>query len=118
MGTQVRIEDHFIWFKHVDDPYLLQRLRNLRDEEVINLEAGGVVGRWKRMKTGKDGRPTDAIKPEGEMKRVWNDWFRAHKGRPIELREAVIADDYLAAGSKLFASEWNSPEDEEAFRDL
>jgi len=51
------------------------------------------------------------------MKAVWNEWFRTRKGEAIELREAVLADDYLAAGSALF-SEWNSPEDEEAFRDL
>lgn len=108
----------FIWFKHVDDPRLLERLQTLHDKETISLDAGGVVGRRKRMKTGKDGRRTDAIRPEGEMKRVWNGWFKAHKGEMIEVREIMLADDYLAAGSKLFASEWNSEEDEEAFRDL
>lgn len=118
MYTRVRVEDHFIWFKHVHDDQLLERLTNLRDEEAINLEAGGRVGRWKRMKTGKDGRRTDAIRPEGEMKEIWNNWFRTDKGKAVEVREVVIADDYLAAGSRLFASEWNSPEDEEAFRDL
>ena len=51
------------------------------------------------------------------MKTVWNDWFRTRKGDVIEVQEAVLADDYLASGSVLF-SEWSSPEDEAAFRDL
>lgn len=117
LETTVPIEDHAIWFKHVRSRTLLERLTKLRDEEEINLEISGVVGRWKRMRTGKDGRRTDAIKPEGAMKSVWNDWFRTRKGEVVTLREAVLADDYLALGSKLF-SEWNSPEDEAAFRDL
>ena len=102
MDDLIRIEDHTIWFKHVHQPALLERLRQLRDDEEISLEADGVVGRWKRMRTGKDGRPTEAIKPDGAMKKVWNDWYKTRKGEMIELREAVLADDYLAAGSALF----------------
>ena len=69
------------------------------------------------MKTGKDGREVPGIKPVGEMKLVWGDWFKNRKGERIEVREVTIADDYLAASTPLF-SEWVSPEDEEAFRDL
>ena len=117
MDHNIEISDHTIWFKHVHDERLRARLSAMRDGEFINLEADGVIGRWARMRTGKDGRPTEAIKPEGAMKSVWNKWFKTRKGEMIELREAVLADDYLAAGSALF-SEWNSPEDEAAFRDL
>jgi len=58
MENSIRIEDHTIWFKHVHDPKLRERLAALHDDEVINLEADGVIGRWKRMRTGKDGRRT------------------------------------------------------------
>ena len=72
MESSIRIEDHTIWFKHVSDPKLRTRLMASRDEEGINFETDGVVGRPSRMRTGKDGRRTAAIKPEGGMKEVWN----------------------------------------------
>jgi len=117
MTRNVQIEDHVIWFKHVHDETLVSRLTKLRSNEAINLEADGVVGLWRRMRTGKDGRPVPGLRPEGPMKQVWNEWFKSRKGLAITVREATLADDYLKAGSELF-SEWNSPEDEEAFRDL
>jgi hypothetical protein len=113
----VRIEDHTIWFKHVADDQLRGRLESLSDNQEIMLLADGVVGRWKRMRTGSDGRPVLGIKPDGAMKSIWEKWFRNRKGEEIQLREVALADDYLVAGSALF-SEWNSPEDDEAFRDL
>ncbi len=112
MENSICIEDHTIWFK-MHDASLRERLqRPPRDDETINPRDGRrrravAMYRQRRWRT-------DAIKPDGEMKKVWNDCFRTRKGETIELREAVLADDYLAAGSALF-SEWNSPEDEEAF---
>lgn len=117
MIPQVRIADIAIWFKHVESPELQQRLRALRDDEYINLEADGVVGRWVRMRTGRDGRPTEAIRPDGNMKNVWGNWFRERRGDLIPLREVQVKDDYLATIASLFP-EWESPEDEQAFRDL
>jgi hypothetical protein len=117
MQPQVRLTDFAIWFKHVEGTDLVYRLRDLKDEEEISLEIDGVVGRWKRMKTGTDGRPTEGIRPHGSMKTVWNDWYRRRRGETLALREVRIADDYLTSVAKLFP-EWESPEDEEAFRDL
>ena len=117
MVPQVRISDIAIWFKHVESPDLQARLRSLRDEEYINLETDGVVGRWVRMKTGKDGRPTEAIRPEGSMKDVWGKWYNSRRGETVPLREVRLADDYLKNISTLFP-EWDSKEDEEACRDL
>jgi hypothetical protein len=117
MQVKLSIEDTTIWFSHVKDAKLRRRLNDLREEDAIHLVADGVVGRWTRMKRGKDGRPTAGIKPDGEMKKIWNDWFRSRKGEEIVVQEVRIADDYLKEGSVLF-SEWSTPEDEEAFRDL
>jgi len=117
MDNLIRIEDRTIWFKHVAEPHLRERLESLKEEEAITLEIDGVIGRWKRMKKGKNPEPTRGIKPDGAMKKVWNTWFENRRGETVEMREAMLADDYLAASSALF-SEWNSPEDEEAFRDL
>ena len=113
----LEISDVAIWFKHLHTPDLVEKLKSLPPEQEISLETDGVVGRWQRMKTGKDGREVFAIRPVGPMKAIWSNWFKNRKGEIIEIREVAVADDYLAAASTLF-SEWASPEDEEAFRDL
>ena len=70
---------------------------------------------WKA-KTGKDGRPTTAVKPVGPMREIWKR-FQARRGEVVAIREARTADSYLKALSGTL-SEWDSPEDNEAFRDL
>ena len=114
---RLKILDVAIWFKHVPSARLRERLKSLRAGDEIALETDGIVGNWQRMNTGKDGREVDAIKPIGAIKPIWNEWFKARRGDLIPIREAVIADEHLAAVSALF-SEWSSPEDEENFRDL
>ncbi len=117
MSAQVSIQDHAIWFKHLPGRDLLDRLGELPPEGEVMVEVDGVAGVWRRMKRGKDGRLPDAIIPVGPMKDIWNKWFRTRRGDVVPLRLLNRADDYLASSSLLF-SEWNSPEDEEAFRDL
>lgn len=51
------------------------------------------------------------------MKKVWSEWFRTRRGEKITLKPVAASDDYLTATAALF-SEWTSPEDEAAFRDL
>jgi hypothetical protein len=117
MSSMLPIRDTTIWFRHVKDAKLRQRLENLADDDTIHLVADGVVGRWARMKRGRDGRATPGIRPDGEMKNIWNNWFKTRRGEEIVIQEVLLADDYLKEASVLF-SEWSSPEDEEAFRDL
>ena len=111
------ITDFVVWFKNIHSADLLRHLNALAPEEELTLLADNIVGPWQRMKSGTDGRPTPGIKPVGPMKKVWSDWFRTRRGERITLRTVNLADDHLAASAALF-SEWNSPEDEEAFRDL
>jgi hypothetical protein len=111
------IVDDAIWVKRIDgSPELQKRIAALKPGEVIDLEVDGIVGRWERMRTGKDGRPTRAIKPISEMREVWARLRRQGK-KIVSIREVVMADSYLAALADIL-DEWNSPEDEEAFRDL
>lgn len=117
MKAEIEISDHAIWFKHARGTDLQEPLESLAPESEIELEADGVKGRWKRLKTGTDGREVHAIRPIGPMKGIWNNWFKTRRGERIYLRVVEPADDYLAAASALF-SEWSSPEDEAAFRDL
>jgi len=111
------IQDHAIWFKHLPNRQILDRLSALEPEAEVTLEVDGVSGAWQRMKRGADGRPTDGIRPVGEMKAIWNEWFRTRKGAKVTVRVLTTADEYLAGIAPSF-SEWASEEDEEAFRDL
>ena len=50
------------------------------------------------------------------MKEIWKG-LQARRGELVEVREVQTADAYLATLSSTM-TEWHSPEDEEAFRDL
>ncbi len=111
------IRDDAIWLKHLEgDPDLKARLGALAVGEMIELEVDGVVGTWERMRDGKDGRPTMGIKPVAAMRQVWA-VFRKGPRRTIQVRQARSADAYLSAIAATL-SEWNSAEDEIAYRDL
>ena len=116
MGT-VAIKDDSIWLKHIEgDAKLVSRLQRLSEDDVIDLEVNGIVGRWQRMRTGRDGRPTLGIRPIDTMRQVWSA-MQAERGKIVDIREVRTADSYLAALTPLM-SEWDSPEDNEAYRDL
>ncbi len=112
------INDYSLWFKHIEDRSICSRLEKLDDDEEIVLIADKVVGRWRRMLQGDNPRPTEGIKPIGQMKEIWGDWFKTRRGERILIQvPETVGDDFLAAGSELF-SEWSDELDEEAFRDL
>jgi hypothetical protein len=114
----IRISDESIWLKHIEgDKALRERIRNLAPEEVLDLEVNGVVGKWARMKDGKDGRPTWGIKPVGEMRLVWTRMRQQQTGKIVTIREVTMADSYLVALSDTL-DEWSSQEDELAYADL
>jgi len=113
----VNTKDDAIWVKHIEgSPELQNRVRTLSQNELIELEVGGVIGQWQKMKDGSDGRPTLGLKPVSGMKQVWSAW-RKEPPRLVEIREVRPADSYLAALRATMA-EWDSPEDEAAYRDL
>lgn len=113
----LQIRDDSIWVKHIDgDKALRDRLTSLRPGETIELDVGGIVGSWEKMRDGADGRPTSGIKPAGPMREVWKR-MQARRGEIVPVREIATAETYLAALTPLM-SEWNSPEDEDAYRDL
>lgn len=117
MTAHVVISDVAIWVKHIDFPPLQERLRTLPDNAAVSLEIDGVVGHWIKMKTGSDGRPTDAIRPYGSMRETWSKWYRERRGASMAIREVRHTDDYLKTVSAL-ADEWASDADNAAFNDL
>jgi hypothetical protein len=115
--ASTQINDDAIWVKNIDaGPELKDRILALRPGEVIDLEVDGIVGRWERMRSGKDGRQTYGIKPIAEMREVWAR-LRQQGKKVVNIREVVLADSYLAALAQTL-NEWDSPEDDEAYRDL
>jgi hypothetical protein len=113
----VAIRDDTIWVNHIEGGKVLkERIASLPPGDVIELEVDGIVGSWEKTQVGKDGRPQQSIKPLGNMKTVWKR-FQSRRQERVEIREVRTADAYLAALTDTL-SEWNSPEDEEAFRDL
>jgi hypothetical protein len=112
-----KINDDAIWLKNIEgNPTLQDRIKAMRPGEVLDLEVDGIVGKWERMRDGKDGRPTFGIKPIAEMREVWAR-LRSEPGKVARIREVLSADSYLA-GLRPLLSEWDSPEDDEAYRDL
>jgi hypothetical protein len=113
----LKIADDLLWAKQIEgDSELRERIINLPAGAVIDLEVDGIVGPWEKAKTGKDGRPTTAVKPIGPMREIWKR-FQARRGEIVKVRETQTADSYLKAISETL-TEWNSSADEEAFSDL
>ena len=113
----IRIEDNSVWVKHIEaGPELQERIKAMKPGELLDLEVDGIVGQWERMKDGKDGRPTFGIKPVASMKDVWARMLK-NKGSVVPIREVQLADSYLSAVQTTL-SEWDSPEDARAYRDL
>lgn len=115
---QIEIRDDVIWFKQLrSEPALYNRLSALRDDEQIVLKVDNIEGRWARMRTGRDGRPTHGIKPVGAMATVWTR-LQARRGELVRLEMPdLVPDSYLASLDETL-NEWLSAEDEEAFGDL
>ena len=117
MMPYVKIRDDSLWASHIEgDNALRERIVRLPAGASIELEVDGIVGQWEKAKIGKDGRPTSAIKPVGPMRDIWKR-FQVRRGEIVAIRETRTADSYLAALRRTL-SEWDSPEDNEAYRDL
>jgi hypothetical protein len=113
----VKISDDTLWAKQIEgDSILRDRILGLPAGATIDLEVDGISGHWEKMKDGKDGRVTNAVKPVGPMREIWKR-FQHRRGEIVPIRETHTADNYLKALTGTLA-EWDSPEDNEAFRDL
>ncbi len=114
------ISDHSIWLKHIEnDGKIIAKIENLPQNAPVALQIDGKPVLFRKMRDGVDGRPTHGIRPDEAFKDYWNTLYRERRGQKVEivLDETPPSDPYLASISHLL-SEWDSPEDNEAYNGL
>jgi len=114
----MEIRDNVIWAKHLkNDARLQEAVLNLQANESIKLKVDGILGEWVKMRTGKDGRPVQGIKPAGAMTTVW-DRLQKRRGEKVQVERPEIEPDPLLSLADILFQEWYTAEDEEAFGEL
>jgi hypothetical protein len=83
----VEINDVVIWAKSVYEyPALRARIIEAPPETIIPLEIDGVIGNWIKMNDGRDGRPTNGIKPTKTTKKPWGEIRKQKWGTLVSVR--------------------------------
>lgn len=114
----VEIRDDVLWLKQLKDaPDLFEAASRLPAGEVLTLRVDGIVGKWARMRQGRDGRPTKGLKPIGAMAEVWARLQR-RRGELVTLEWPGAEDDPLLRLADETFDEWRSAEDEAAYGEL
>lgn len=117
---RMEIRDHAIWVKHIQgDPAIAERILRLLQNAPITLQVDGKPVLFRKMRNGNDGRPTQGIRPDESFKDYWNALYQQRRGQIVNvaLNDAAPSDPYLASISVLL-SDWDSPEDNEAYNGL
>jgi hypothetical protein len=111
------IRDNAVWIKHIEaDETTINLLSQWPAGSRIHMEVDGVKGEWEKMADGLDGRPTNGIKPVGAMRSHWQN-MQDRRGEIVTFQILERKDTYLPAVQAML-TEWESAEDESAFRDL
>jgi conjugal transfer/entry exclusion protein len=77
----VEVRDHALWVNDIHGNKSLQeRIRAMKEGELIELKVNGVRGMWERMKDSGDAHATPGIKALGEARSKW------HRSKWHELR--------------------------------
>ncbi len=114
----MEIRDNVIWAKHLQtDTRLQAAVLRLKEDQKIKLSVDGIVGDWVKMRTGKDGRPVQGIKPSGAMIAVW-DRLQKRRGERVRVDWPDSQPDPILQLADVSFQEWYSAEDEEAFGEL
>jgi len=98
----------------------MQRLLALKPGEPVTLRVDGFAGKWLKMNKGRDGRPTDGLKPQDAAKAYWGGLYKQHRGKivsveivdPGEVLNTAVPSEYGPGGS----SAKNLAEETIAFR--
>lgn len=116
MATTI-IRDDALWVRHIEgDSDLTRRIRALPADDAIVLRVDGRTIRFRKMRDGGDGRPTDGLKPDPDFRDIWRG-LQARRGATVTVEPETGADPYLLSLTTTL-TEWNSPEDAAAYDGL
>ncbi|WP_375463870.1 hypothetical protein [uncultured Methylobacterium sp.] len=117
MATMI-IRDDVLWAAHIEgDPDLASSIRSLPSDDVIVLRIEGKPVRFRKMRDGADGRPTDGVRPERESSEFWQH-LQTRRGAMVTVEpETGRVDPYLLSLTATL-TEWNSPDDAAAYDGL
>jgi hypothetical protein len=117
MGTMV-IRDDAVWLKHIEsDQRLVKRIEAMASDEPLDLVVDGTPIRFRRMKDGRDGRPTLGLRPDPTGRAIWAK-FQARRGERVTITLIEAQNEAYLTSLTPLASEWTSPEDDRAYNDL
>jgi hypothetical protein len=115
------IRDNALWAKHIEgDSRVVDRILGLPENAPITLLIEATPVRFCKMRDGADGRPTPGLRPaDADAKRFWDE-MQARRGDRIrvDLEGRAAGDDPYLASLTALLSEWDSPEDAEAYDGL
>jgi hypothetical protein len=115
------IRDNALWAKHIEgDARMAERILALPQDAPVTLLIEGAPVRFRKMRDGSDGRPTPGLRPaDPEAKHFW-DAMQERRGERItvSLDAGREQDDPMLASLTALLSEWESPEDAEAYDGL
>jgi hypothetical protein len=116
--SYITVRDDAIWTRHVEDPEVRERIRALPEHAPLVLLVEGMPVRFVKMRDGKDGRPTDGLRPaDAEAHRFWRA-MQARRGERVRIALAETTDNALLASLDALLSEWESEEDAAAYDGL
>lgn len=83
---RVEVRDHALWIKHIEGPpATLEWLAAIPGGQSLRLVVDGVEGEWRKMKDGKDGRPTAGFLPHGEAAKAHWHALQLQRGSWVSL---------------------------------
>ncbi|NEU13948.1 hypothetical protein G3T14_17700 [Methylobacterium sp. BTF04] len=117
MATMI-IRDDALWARHIEgDAALAQRIRALPADDAIVLRIEGRPIRFRKMRDGRDGRPTDGVRPDPDFAEFWRALQR-RRGTMVTIEPETGAIDPYLLSLMATLTEWNSPEDAAAYDGL
>lgn len=88
--AKTTISDFVIWTKHIHgDHNVVERILSLQPGETVRLRVDSLLGDWRRMDDGRDGRPTRGIRPIGRTAEFWRSLYKSRRGEVVEVELSV-----------------------------
>jgi hypothetical protein len=113
--SYITVRDDAIWARHVEDPEVRDRIRALPQNAPLLLLVEGKPVRFVKMRDGRDGRPTEGLRPaDAEAHRFWAA-MQARRGERVRVAIAETSGNAHLASLGALLSEWDSEEDAAAY---